>query len=41
MIQKGIATMFLGYHFMKTIFARLFRIRRRGLAEFRNDYKVL
>lgn len=40
MIQRIIATGFLGYHFVKTLFCRIFRIRQRGLAEFRNDYNI-
>lgn len=40
MIQRALATLFLGYHFMKTIFERIFRLHRRGLTEFRKDYKL-
>lgn len=40
MIQRIIATIFLGYHFMKTVFERTFRIHRRGLAEFRKEFRI-
>jgi hypothetical protein len=39
-MNKLIATAFLGIHFIKTVFCRLFKIRRRGLAEFRKDYDL-
>lgn len=40
MTGKVIATVFLGLHFIKTVLCRLFRIRRRGLKEFREDYRI-
>lgn len=40
MIQRIIATGFLGYHFVKIVICRLFRIRRRGLAEFKKEYNL-
>lgn len=40
MMQRVIATIFLGFHFMKTVVERTFRIHRRGLAEFRKEYHV-
>lgn len=40
MIQRTIAAFFLGYHFAKTIFKRIFRIHCRGLPEFRKEYRI-
>lgn len=40
MIQRVVATVFLGFCFLKTVLCRLFRIHRRGLAEFRRDYHL-
>lgn len=40
MIGKLIATAFLGVHFVKTVVCRLFKINRRGLAEFKHDYNL-
>lgn len=39
-MNKLIATAFLGMHFIKTVFCRLFKIHRRGLAEFKQDYNL-
>lgn len=38
MIQRLVAIFFLGFCFIKTILCRIFKIRRRGLPEFRRDY---
>lgn len=40
MIGKIIATVFLAAHFLKIIVCRLFNIRRRGLKEFCEDYRI-
>lgn len=40
MIQRILATIFLGYHFVKTVFERIFHIRRRNLTDFRSDYRI-
>lgn len=40
MIQRVIATTFLAYCFIKTVTCRIFKIRRRGLKEFRSDYRL-
>lgn len=40
MIQRIAATLFLGYHFMKTVFERIFHLRRRNLIDFRKDYRI-
>ncbi len=40
MIGRFIAGVFLGFHFLKTAVCRLFRIRRRGLKEFCEDYDL-
>lgn len=40
MIQRVIAIGFLGYHFTKTVVCRLFRLKPRGLAEFKQEYRL-
>lgn len=40
MIQRAIAIGFLGYHFVKTLMCRFFRIKCRGLKEFREEYNL-
>ncbi len=40
MIQRMVATIFLAFCFFKTVVCRIFKIRRRGLTEFRRDYHL-